>query len=695
MSARAAPALDRLLRPRAVAVVGGGAWCADVVRALRGIGFDGAIWPVHPTRSEVAGAPAYRDVAALPAAPDAAFIGVNRTATIEVMRALTQKGAGGAVCFASGFREATAERPDGAGLEDALAAAAGPTPFLGPNCYGFLNAFDGAALWPDVHGLERVERGVAIISQSSNIALNLTMQRRGLPIGYMITVGNQARIGMADIAAAALDDPRVTALGLYVEGVGDLRRFEAMARKARALGKPIVALKVGASAQARAATASHTASLAGEAAGATALFDRLGVGQVSSLSALLQALLLLHVEGPLASDRIASMSCSGGEACLMADSALAHGLETPPLEARQRAGLEAALGPGVALANPLDYHTYIWNDRAALTRCFAAMMRAPLGLGLVVLDFPKPECGDAGAWETVIDAIVDARAQSGAPIAALASLADTMPENVAASVLARGVAPLAGAPEALEAIAAAARIGAAWRAPPPEPLIAPDRATTAATLSSAATLTEAEAKDVLRRHGLDTPRFTRALTPDEAAAAADAIGYPVALKGEGAAHKTEAGLVALNLTDSDAVFAAAERMAAPGYLVEEMAAGGVAELLIGVTRDPAHGFLLTLAAGGVLTEILDDAQSLLLPASAEEIDAALGRLRIAPLLGGFRGAAAANRAAIVDAALAIQAAARAEAARLIELEVNPLICTPRRAVAVDALIRWAAAPEEA
>ena len=171
-------------------------------------------------------------------------------------------------------------------------------PLLGPNCYGYINALDGIALWPDQHGCRRVERGVGLITQSSNIALNLTMQRRGLPLAYVVTSGNQAQQGFAAIGRALLEDPRVTALGLHVEGFGDVRAFERLAAVAAASGKPLVVLKSGRSAAARRATLSHTASLAGSDAGAHALLRRLGVARVDTPTALLETLKLLHVHGP-------------------------------------------------------------------------------------------------------------------------------------------------------------------------------------------------------------------------------------------------------------------------------------------------------------------------------------------------------------------------------------------------------------
>ncbi|QXT40420.1 acetate--CoA ligase family protein [Gymnodinialimonas ceratoperidinii] len=669
--------LDRLLRPGSIAVIGGGAWCESVIRECRKIGFEGEIWPVHPTKPAVAGVDAFASVAELPGAPDAAFVGVNRHATVEVIAALASRGAGGAICFASGFSEAVEELAGADDLQASLLDAAGDMPILGPNCYGLVNALDGVALWPDHHGTLPVARGVALVTQSSNIAINLTMQTRGLPLAYVVTAGNQAQTDLAQIGMALLDDPRVTALGLHIEGIRDIRALEALAEKARAMGKPVVALKVGASDQAQAATVSHTASLAGSDAGARALLARLGIGQVSGLPALLEVLKLLHVTGPLPSNRIASMSCSGGEACLMADTAMAHDVVYPGLSESQRTALRAALGPKVALANPLDYHTYIWADRAAMAACFTAMMDESLALGLVVLDFPRPDRCPAPDWDLVIDAISDAQAASGRPIAVLSSLPDTMPEATARALIDRGIVPLSGFTDALEAVAVAARLHART-AHDPVLLPGPEGATDV--------LGEADGKACLAAHGVEIPQARLVETPEDAEAAAASIGGSIALKGVGFAHKTEAGAVRLNLS-AETIGDAARAMGAGSFLVEEMIDGPAIELLIGVTRDPAHGFVLTLGAGGTLTEILDDTTHLLLPCTEDDISVALSRLRLAPRLAGYRAAPPADVAAIVRAVLAVQDYVIAEAADTFEVEINPLLCTPNRAVAVDALIR--------
>jgi len=675
-------ALSRLFRPRSIAVIGGGAWCRSVIEQCRKMGFDGDIWPVHPKAAEVAGLPAFSALSALPSAPDASFIGVNRLQTIQIVRELATMGAGGAVCFASGFLEAEAEDEQGADLQRQLLAAAGQMPFLGPNCYGFINYLDGALLWPDQHGGIRTDKGVALITQSSNMAINLTMQKRGLPVAYVVTAGNQAQTGIAAIGEALLADDRVTALGLHIEGFGDLRAFERLVMRAVELGKPIVALKVGKSAQAQAATISHTASLAGGDAGAQALLDRFAIPRLGSLSDFLETLKVLHVCGPLPSGRIASISCSGGEASLAADTAVGRGVTFPPLNTTQKTGLRTALGPMVALANPLDYHTYIWRDTPAMTRAWAAMMDPSLAMTLLIVDFPRADRCDPSDWECTIQAALAAKAQTGANVAMVASLGELMPEDVAARLMAGGVVPINGLTEAISAAEAAARCNFARdQVTGLLPLLLTDEP------SDTILIPEAEAKARLAVCGIPVPKSGRADSPEHATEIAAEIGFPVVLKGEGIAHKTEAGAVMLNLTSPQAVKDAATRMSANRFLVEEMIDGTIAELLIGVVRDPAHGFVLTLAAGGILTELLSDSTSLLIPSTADQVTAALHRLKIAKLLTGYRGKPAAAISAIVTAVMAVQDYVTQNAQGLAEVEINPLLCTQTRAIAADALLR--------
>jgi acyl-CoA synthetase (NDP forming) len=671
--------LSRLLRPRSVALFGGG-WAENVIVQLRKAGFSGDIWPVHPKRKEIAGAPCLPSLADLPAAPDAAFVGVNREASVEVIAALAQMGAGGAVCFASGFKET--EEGAGADLQDRLVAAAGSMPILGPNCYGFLNALDMVTLWPDQHGLVPVESGVAIVGQSSNVAINLTMQRRGLPIAYVLMAGNQAQTGLADLALAALHDPRVTAVGMHVEGFGDIRAFEAMALEARRLNKPVVVLKAGRSAAAQAATLTHTASLAGGSTVASAFLGRTGCIEVTSLGAFHETLKLLHHGGPLPGPGVVSVSCSGGEASLMADGAESTAITWEPFPEATREELRTILGPIVTVANPLDYHTFIWGDTERMTATFSAVLSGGFDLSIFVLDLPRPDRCSPQGYACAVDAILAARQATKARTAVLASLPEAIDEALTARFEAHGVTVLHGLSDGLAAIDAAIRAGRLAPSNAPALLAHPGAP------GKTVTLTEAESKAALARHGLRVPASVTAPDAVGIVEAAQSLRSPLALKALGVAHKSESGAVALHLRDADALREAAQRLAplGTGLLAEEMAPPGP-ELLVGVTRDPTGLLALTLGAGGVLTELLRDSATLVLPATREEIRDAFQGLRLAALLRGYRGAPPADMDALLDAIESIASYATAEAPRLLELDVNPLIAGPQGAVAVDALIR--------
>ncbi|MEO1564061.1 MAG: acetate--CoA ligase family protein [Pseudomonadota bacterium] len=664
--------LRRLLAAKSVVIVGGGVWGPAVFSSLKSFGFSGDVFWVHPkaTSDDIR---VFRSIGDLPMAPDAAFVAVNRHSAVDVVKDLSDRGAGGAVCFASGFAEAAGEDAASAALQADLLDAAGAMPLLGPNCYGFINALDQLAVWPDQHGLIPVEKGVAIIAQSSNILISLSMQQRGLLIGMLIAAGNQAQQGMSDLGLTVLDDPRVTALGLHIEGVDDLRKFEALAAKARELGKPIVALKVGKSDQARAATISHTASLAGGDAGADALLRRLGIARASSLPSFLEMLKLAHCYGPLSSKDIATVSCSGGEASLSADMALDYGLNFPALTEDQRERLREALGPLVALANPLDYHTYIWNNVPAMTATWRSMVDASASITLFIVDIPRVDRCNPGAWDCTLLTFEAVASSAESPVALVSTVPELMTEDIASRVMAAGGVPFCGLAEAFEAISRLQDLPALQ-----DPVLLPGAERQSVTLS------EASAKAELSQSGLRVPLNLRIA---KGAAVPDDAPYPCVLKAEGMAHKTEAGGVVLGLKSCEAVEAAMVQMGSDSFLIEEMIDGAVVEILVGVVRDPAHGFVLTLGAGGVWTEVMQDSQNLLVPSSRDKVREALERLRIAPVLHGYRGKPPAAIEKLLDAVQAIQAYVIQNAASVEEVEVNPLIVTETDAIAVDALIR--------
>ena len=676
--------LERLLRPSSVAVIGG-ATAARVIEQCDRMGFEGEIWPVHPTRPEVAGRPAFRTVEALPRPPDAAFVGVNRNAAIDAVAALAAAGAGGAICYAAGFLEAKG----GGGLQEALVAAAGAMPLVGPNCYGLINFLDGVPLWPDQHGGARLGaegRGVAIVMQSSNIAISVTMQRRGLPIAYMVTAGNQAQLGLSDLALALLEDDRVSALGLHVEAFDSVAGMEAVAARARARRVPLVALKVGRSRAAQAAALSHTASIAGADAGSAALLTRLGVPRAHGIGDFLEALKFLHTAGPLAGRRIGSLSCSGGEAGLMADAVADTRLTLPPLTPEQAAAVAATTHPLVTVANPFDYHTFSWGDEAALRTTFAAFANGGFDANVLVLDFPRDDRCDDADWQVTAQAFEQALRDADAKGAVLATLAENMPEGWAQALLARGIAPLCGIGEGLAALEAAAVVGEAWRQPAAAPVVAPAMAAGVPRV-----IDEAEAKARLRRVGVATPAGGVAQDADAAAAVAASLNGAVVVKALGVAHKTERGAVRLGLRGAAAVRAAAQDLLplGAGLLVERQVEDVVCELIVGLKHDPQFGVLLTLGAGGVLVELVRDSVTLLLPTRADEVREALAGLRCATLLRGHRGRPAGDVDAAVAAVLAVANFGAAHAAALEELDVNPLAVLPagQGVVALDALLR--------
>ncbi len=702
-------ALRRLFSPRHIAVFGG-ASAQEAVRQCQALGFDGPIWPVHPTRKEMEGLTCFASVQDLPEAPDASFVAVPRQATVEVVRQLAARGAGGAICYASGFAEVGG---DGVALQAALVQAAGSMALIGPNCYGMLNYLDGVALWPDQHGGQRQSQGVALITQSGNIGLNLTMQTRGLPLAYLITVGNKAGNSMESLVESLLSDPRVSVIGLHIEGLDDVAAFSRVALKALRQGVPLVALKAGSSTLGAQTAMSHTSSLAGPDALYDALFARCGIARVRDPAGLIETCKFLHVHGPLSGKRIISASCSGGEASLVADLAQPRGLDMPAISPAAQARLRAVLGDKVNVANPLDYHTYIWGDLAAQTECFSGLMDCGFDATLLVLDYPRLDRCSADSWGTTVDAFAAAASSGGRGATVVASLPEDLPEEYANALMAQGIAPMHGIPDCLDAIAHAARMGAArarsselhplselvplvWQASNAQVDAAGVQAAPNHTASRAPshTLDEAAGKQALAAFGLPAPRGL-VVSAAEAADVADSLGYPVVVKAVSAqlAHKTEAGGVQLNVQNAEGVRAAMARMAALSdrFLVEQMATQVVAEIIVGVQRDAQFGLSLTLGAGGILVELLQDVQTLLFPVARADVQSALRGLKAWPLLAGFRGKAAGDVEALVDAVLAIATYAQANAHKLLELDVNPVLVMPegQGVLAVDALIRLA------
>lgn len=659
--------LHRLLAPRSIAILGGAAAERVVAQCVK-LGFDGAIWPVHPKRVDMAGVACLPSLDALPGVPDAVFLGVNRHATVEAMATLRSIGAGGAVCYGSGF----AETGD-VDLQDALLDAAGAVPFLGPNCYGIVNTFDRVALWPDEHGMHALEGGVAIVSQSGNVAVNLTFQQRGLRLGMIVSVGNQASVGTEDCIGAFLDDPRITAVGLFLEAVRDAQQFAAVAARAHAQGVPIVALQTGRSAAGAAIATSHTGSMSGRAAAYDAMFERYGIAMVRTPAEMLETLKLLDNGGRLSGPHIVSMSCSGGEASLVADLAENGPLRFEPFTHQHRHRIEATLTELVTVSNPFDYHTFMWGDRAATSKCFTAVMDGPQDATMLVLDAPPSPDNDPSSWIVSADALADAADATGRRAVIVATMAECLNEQMRAHIVGRGLTPILGLSEGLAALQAAAFVGSRCDVPH------------AAVVKPTNTrlVDEATAKARLSALGIEVPTG-KAVPATEVVAAAIEIGYPVTLKGLGAAHKSETGAVKVGLRSDEAVVEAlASIPSTDRYLVEATITDVVAEVLVAVRRDPPVGWLVSIGFGGVTTELWSDVTHLLAPVTANDVRLALSKLRSYPLLAGFRGRPAADIDALVSLVVTLTEAVVGTS--LVEVELNPVLVGRLGATAVDAL----------
>ncbi|KVF57664.1 acyl-CoA synthetase [Burkholderia cepacia] len=695
--ATAAANLRRLLEPASIAFVGGRG-IAGAVQRCRDYGYAGEIWLVNPNHTEIDGVRCHASVADLPAAPDAVFVAVAARQAIDVVRALAERGAGGAIVYASGFSETGS---DGAALQHALVDAAGDMAVLGPNCYGLINGLNGSALWPVAHGAPRVESGVAVITQSGNLAYNLSMSARSVPFAYLASVGNQASVDIARLVDAFVDDPRIRAIGVHLEGLKDVRAFSEAAARALARGVPIVALKSGTSTLGAQLAMSHTSSLAGSDALYDALFRRLGVIRVKDPVGLVETLKLLAIAGVPERRTLAALATSGGDAGLVADLGEARGIAFPPVGDAGRDALGNVLPAYATIANPLDFTTTPWGDPDKMRACCDALLADRPGAAAMILDYPQEATGERPLCDIAASAFAASARRHGVVGAVISVFPDLTPPDHAARMAAAGIAPLQGLADGIHAIGAAMTYGDTRRR-----ILDADALNALPVLRAGngdgggATLhDEWASKRMLAAHGLAVPP-AECVAPADAPAAAGRLGFPVCVKvvSDRLPHKTEAGAVALKLASPEAVAAAVERMIeqvarhAPDVsvervLVEKMADAPLLELIVGVKREPNFGLALVLGTGGVLVELIRDTATLLLPVRESDVRDALLGLQLGPLLTGYRGRPKADLDAIVANVMAIARFAQAHADTLVELDVNPLLAMEHGAVAVDALVR--------
>jgi len=490
------------------------------------------------------------------------------------------------------------------------------------------------------------------------LSSDLTMSQRSLPLSHMISIGNQSVIAIEDLVEVLCEKPEVRAIGLHIEGLKHVGRFADAALKAAQLGKPVVALKSGSSAIGKALTSSHTGSLSGEDDLYDALFRRCGIVRVFSPAQLLETLKFMCIAGIPTSNQVTGFTCSGGGATMLADYGETLGLVFPEHDTGVSENLRRLLPSTATVSNPLDYTTPIWGQPELTRPVFTAAMPGGPGTSVLVQDYPA--CGldeSRPLYLADANAFADAALAAGMP----AVICSTLPENMDTAtrdhLISRGIAPMQGINETLDAIAAAF----AWRQmhqrvvknPPTELLDGSDN-------QNALPVDEVFAKHQLAGAGIPVPPST-VCACGQAPAAAQALGLPVAVKmvHEKLLHKTEAGAVVLNLNSSRKVADAIAQMhkdvaarqpdaASNRFLIERMQARPLAELIISVRQDAQFGLAMTIGSGGVLVELVGDSVTLLLPCSRDDILEAIESLRVSRLLKGFRGAAKVDMKKLAD-----------------------------------------------
>lgn len=688
--------LEALLKPRGIAILGASKDLNKLngrpLKFLIRAGYKGRIYPINPKYAEIAGIKCYPDLESVPDPIDLAIVGVPARAVLESIRALGEKGVPSAIVFASGFGEMGAE---GARLERELAAAAraAAVRVLGPNGLGLINAFEGVLATFSQYGNGETPAGpVGFVTQSGALgtAIAALARARGLGLGYFVNTGNEADVTFVDAMGAVLEDARIRVGTGYIEGLKDGDGFCRLARHAVAIGKPLVVTKVGRTKAGARAASSHTGSLAGEDAVFDAVVRQFGVIRARNESQMLDFADLLATS-PLPEGRgIAIITQSGGAGVMMADRAEELGLDVPVLGDETRAALKKVLPPFGALSNPVDVTAQFIAEPTILKE----------SVRLVLED---PKIAVAIIWFQLMTEFVDSL------VAIFTDIKKTVtkpfvvswvagPERGVKALRDLGICVLTGGEPAVDAVAGMVRYAEARRRLLAEPSAEATRSASPLLPSRHGIAPTMAAAEALATAGIPLAKARLAASPDEAVAAADAIGYPVVVKVESPdlPHKTEAGGVKLGLKDADAVRAAYGEVVASarrykaearvdGVVVQEMASG-VVECVVGLRRDPTFGMIVMAGLGGIFIEALKDVVFRKAPVSETEARLMLAELKGAAVLSGARGRPAVDGAALARLIAVVSRFGAAHADRLQELDLNPVLASPAGAVAVDWLM---------
>ena len=690
-------ALGRLVAPASVAVIGvSGREGAFGNRVVANMGaFDGRLYQVNAKYRELAGRPCHPDLAVLPEVPDCVVVATGREAVEPVVAECARLGVGAVVILAAGFAETG--KPEHVALQARLLAIArgADMRLVGPNTIGLVNYATGAGLtfsaMPERRPL--APHAIGIVSQSGSLGFALGQAiERGVSVSHVLTAGNSCDVDVADEVAYLAEDPACRAIGCVFEGMADPGRMIAAAERCRAAGKPLIMYKMATGAEGARAALSHTGSLAGSEAAYRAAFARAGVIQVDDLEALVEtAAFFAKAPAPTAAG-VAVIATSGGACIMAADKAERHGVALPQPAADAAAILAAHVPEYGSSRNPCDVTAQAIGDPAALAACTGALLADPAFGALVTTQGYAydtatrrlPTFSGAARETGKIVCFVWVPEWLGGPGA---REIESDPHLCLFHSMDRCFATLAAwhRHHGQGATAAAVRVA---------PRVADEARALLAEAGPA--LTERQAKRIVALYGIPVVADVMVHTAEAAAIAAASVGFPVVLKGEhpDVPHKTEAGLVTLDLRDEAAVDAAARAMLAgeaagrPGFaglVVQPMVPGGV-ELVVGARIDKQFGPLVVVGLGGVFVELLRDTALALAPVTRDEALAMLGALKAGAILDGFRGSPPVDRVALADLVARFSELAADLGDAVAEVEINPLIASGSRLIAVDALV---------
>jgi acyl-CoA synthetase (NDP forming) len=700
-----------LTEPRNAVLVGAndrpGSWAWRVLRNLKQYEFPRPLYLVNPRRTEIGGDRCYPDFKSLPEPPDHLVVLVPAPGVPEVLRSGAAAGARSATVFSSGFGEAY--NTDAAPLGRELKAVIAETGLAvsGPNCMGNICAKTRLVTLSEDRPLLLREGPIALVGQSGGmmIFLNAALEERGMNAEYLITSGNEAGLGIPDYIAFFSDQPELKVIIVYIEAIADIEKFKAACRMARAAGKAIVAVKLGQSESGRNAAMAHTASLAGSIEAFDAVAADLGIVRADTLDdAVEMSELLVHTGAP-GGRRLGAITLSGAFRGLLYDAAERNGLQFPKLADATLAKLNAILGVGSLVSNPIDGGFGVLSSDDNYKASIAALQADPnIDMILIQENLPREPGSDrAERYIHTVEAIVAGGAPK--PIAIITPVSHSQSDySRALRAKVPHVSFLLEVNKSLRAIASVARRdelerlagSSAKAASTPAETAAAARVRTLAKTGAAA-LDEVESKALIRAYGIPTPKEVAVQSPDDAVKAARQIGYPVVLKAVAAKllHKSDAGAVALHLADDKAVRAAYERIAGnvrragietlDAMLVCQQIGGGL-ELVLGLNRDPEMGLVVMAGSGGVLLELTKDVAFAAPPLTPEKARAIIERTHAARLLRGYRSSPALDADAVIDALLALGRIAEDLADVVQSIDINPFVVLPRGGFALDALV---------